>query len=522
MLGLNAKMYRSLRDDGGNLSIVFAAVLPILLMTTGGAVDFGRWLDARTKTKAALDAAVLTGARTLQLDPTNTSVAIQAAKSAYADNVTKRLPLAEDTVQFVPTADNKGVTASGAATLQTTFLRIIGIQSLPLIGGAGAKFPVGTIGIGGLGGGDVEVAVMLDVTGSMCDDGAGPCNTGTKITGLKDAAKDLVNIVLQSGSDKHTSRIALVPFSTRIRVEPDNGSGALMKAMTNLNRNWSGYRTICTKDNGVSGGSENGTPWQCLQTQVVQTNDTIMPCVTDRFYSNGNVPETTDAAPGPGMWLNAHGGDRMPLSGDSSDTPPADAMGGSASDPSWDWNYNADSYCSDVDNGNIVMPLSDNKSALSSRIDALTAYGSTSGPLGTAFSWYMLSPNWNSVWGTTAGAYSDLTTLQENGAPKLRKVAVLMTDGQYNTVRGWKDQDQVWTSGIAKQICTNMKAQGIEIYTVGFALDQLTPPARATAIDTLQSCGTDVKHFYQTLTVTDLQVAFREIALNLTSVRLSE
>ena len=511
------------RNDGGNLSIIFATTLPVLLMTSGAALDLTRWLDARSKTKSALDSAVLSGARALQLDPGNSSNALAVAKSSYDGNVAKRLPLASDSVQFVITPDNKGVTATGAAAIQTTFLRIVGIQALPLVGGAGAKFPIGTVGIGGMGGGDVEVAVMLDVTGSMCDDGNGPCNTGTKVSGLKDAAKDLVNIVLQTGSDKYTSRIALVPFSTRVRVEANSGSGTLMKSMTNLNRNWTGYRSFCTKDNGVSGGSEHGTAWQCLESQVSQTTDIIMPCVTDRYYNNGNVPDTTDDAPGPGKWLNAHGGDRMPLSGDSSDTPPVNGTGTTAADPSYDWNYTSYSAdCADASNNNIVMPLTTDKAALNSRIDGLEAYGSTSGPLGTAFAWYMLSPKWNSVWGTTAGPYSDLTTLQANGAPKLRKVAVLMTDGEYNTLRGWKDQDQVVTSAVAKQFCANMKAQGIEIYTVGLALDQLQAQARATAIDTLQSCGTDVKHFYQTLTIADLQVAFREIALNLTSVRLSE
>ena len=112
------------------------------------------------------------------------------------------------------------------------------------------------------------------------------------------------------------------------------------------------------------------------------------------------------------------------------------------------------------------------------------------------------------------------TTIQANGAPKLRKVAVLMTDGGYNTYRGYKDNDQQTVSNWAVQLCTNMKAQGIEIYTVGFALNQLSSAEQAIARTTLQACGTDIKHFYETLTVPELKQAFRDIAVSLSTLSL--
>jgi len=90
------------------------------------------------------------------------------------------------------------------------------------------------------------------------------------------------------------------------------------------------------------------------------------------------------------------------------------------------------------DEVNSVYPLSDDKDALKRRIDKLTTAGSTAGHLGTAWAWYLLSPKWNSVLSQAfpsakpAGAYSDLTTKNAKGAPKLRKIAVLMTDGDYN------------------------------------------------------------------------------------------
>ena len=96
-----------------------------------------------------------------------------------------------------------------------------------------------------------------------------------------------------------------------------------------------------------------------------------------------------------------------------------------------------------------------------------------------------------------------------------------MTDGGFNTFRGWKDQNQQEVSDYAMQVCTNMKAQGVEVYTVGFALNELPGGERTIATATLQACGTDVHHFYSTLNVQELQSAFRDIALQMSGLYLS-
>ena len=171
-----------------------------------------------------------------------------------------------------------------------------------------------------------------------------------------------------------------------------------------------------------------------------------------------------------------------------------------------------------------MVPLSSDKTMLRGKIDAFSASGSTAGPLGTAFGWYMLSPNWQSIWPATAtpGSYADVSDRQSNGAPKLRKVAVIMTDGVYNTMRGQKELDKSKVAQHARTMCREMKDKGIEIYTVGFALDQLSGGDRSTAENMLQECGTSVRHFYSTLNVTQLSDAFRDIALRVTPVRLTQ
>jgi hypothetical protein len=61
-----------------------------------------------------------------------------------------------------------------------------------------------------------------------------------------------------------------------------------------------------------------------------------------------------------------------------------------------------------------------------------------------------------------------------------------------------------------------MKAAGVEVYTVGFQLDS------QIAIDTLSSCATDASHFYNSTSGDALRQAFRDIALKISSIYLTQ
>jgi len=489
----------------------------VICLTIGAGVDFQRYAHARSVTSNALDSAVLAGATALWRGDSQ-AVALAAAQKYYSNNVTNRLEVSADTVSFEIVDQGTAITASGNVEVKTSFLRMAGINTMAVFSDPAAEFPKAKISSGG---GDIEVALMLDVTGSMCSGGVGPCSGGTKMDAMKEAAKDLINYVVRDNQTQAKSRVALVPFSKRIRVAPNGAGGSIMTAMTNLDPTWSGWYNICT-NHVFTGTSEDGDEYDCDNHQAQQaTNWKIIPCVTDRFYNVPHGIDATDDAPGMGRWLNANGGQRNPVSMDSADTPPSDELGLDASDPANHYNWDDSGYCS-TDEANQIVPLSSDRTELKTKIDALVGDQATGGALGTAFSWYMLSPNWSGIWGSESepGPYSDLTTHLSNGAPKLRKVAVLMSDGVYNTYRGWDGKDQQETSDYAVQLCTAMKNAGIEIYTVGFDLDALSGDERTIAETTLQACGTDVDHFYNTLDPNELKDAFRDIATKLGSVSL--
>ncbi len=511
------------RNIGGNISMIAAITAIPMVGAAGAAIDYVRWSSAKTEAIAAIDGAVLAGTRALMENGGKKQAALAVSQSYFAKNFPSASELADNSIAFNLNAAGTGIVASGNAIVKTSFLQVLDIDGLLLFPESGAK---GEAQAGSSSpGSDLEISLMLDVTGSMCNDGEGPCTSSPKLDALKAAAKLLVDKVVWADQSEYTSRVAIVPFSTRVRVEQDAASGSTMNKLTGLQPTWSGWYRMCTASTG-GGGSEGGGNWTCTRyTTSYYNNWKILPCVTDRFYDSGWRFDLTDTEPKNGFLLNGHDGTRMTEGRDSSNTRATTATGNRNNNPATHWNFDSAGNCYDVPNSNQILPLTNDTTALKSRINGLEAYGSTAGVLGTAFSWYMLSPEWKNVWTgqSQPKSYSLLTDTNSAGKPKLRKIAILMTDGVYNTFRGWKDQDKSWLSTNAIAMCNAMKAKGIEVYTIGFALDALDSADKTIATNTLQSCGSSIEHFYNSLDVSQLTAAFESIGnkVNESSVRLT-
>jgi hypothetical protein len=69
----------------------------------------------------------------------------------------------------------------------------------------------------------------------------------------------------------------------------------------------------------------------------------------------------------------------------------------------------------------------------------------------------------------------------------------------------------------ALSICTGMKNAGIDVYTIGFELGN-----NNTAKNMLRSCASDSSKFYEANDGDALRQAFRDVALQLAKLRLSQ
>ncbi len=185
-------------------------------------------------------------------------------------------------------------------------------------------------------------------------------------------------------------------------------------------------------------------------------------CVHER----GGFEAFTDAAPGRGTWLGYTSGLRCPSA--------------------------------------TIVPITDDKSTLKSAINRYRASGSTAGHIGTAWAWYLVSPEWASIWPSASRPvdYDETET---------RKVVVLMTDGEFNTYYRGRNGD---SSSQARSICSEMRDTNVIVYTIGF----MSPP---TAEALLQECASSADHYFNASNGSELRAAFVEIAQQLNNLRLT-
>jgi uncharacterized protein YegL len=350
-------------------------------------------------------------------------------------------------------------------------LQFATIDKLPLINASTAEFSIAGRNIGE----NLEISLMLDVTGSM---------SGQKLLDLKKAAKDLVDIIVEAGDKDVTTKIALVPFSEDIRLPT---TSALNKARGN---NLPDTQTVTT------GGGWN------QQTKTVYLSD----CVVERKGSQ----KYTDAEPKSGQYVMAHYTEDFTQSGGG-------GGGGWGWGGGWGSGGKKEGKCT-VPENSAITPLTDDATELKSKIDNLSAAGGTAGHLGTAWSWYTLSPDWASLWSAQSRPVAYDT-------PNYKKIAILMTDGEYN--RQYDDKgvsasaSQAANGSAATQaraLCSAMKQAGITVYTVGF---ELGGPS-SESYQTLEQCASDDKKFYTASTGVQLQQAFRDIGLKLSKLYLSK
>lgn len=433
-------------DDKGSVAIMFAVIIFALCLFVGGAVDFARWSNARHHAAMALDAAALAGARSL-LVTRNVEVSKTAARDFYLANVQGGTDILDEVVVFQASDNNEAFEGTGTAYIRPAFLSLAGINRLQLNTYARAVLPQWPL----------EVSLMLDVTGSM---------QGSKIRDLKEAAADLVDIVIKDNQREDLVRIAIVPFAEGVRLP----SGAREAARGPLGSNVSVPVTR--------------TRYRNRRWETYTENVTYRPtreCVVERKGSD----RYTDAAPGPGNYV-------MTL-------------------------YNSSGSCGLGSNAELV-PLTGNKALLKNRIENLNLSVYTAGHLGTAWAWYTLSPNWNSLWdeSAAASAYDDDTV----------KIAILMTDGDYNEPydsQGIATRSEGAGSAVngssdsqARALCTSMKDKGIVVYTVGFAIGRGSSAERV-----LNFCASNETTAYTADNGNQLRETFRDIALRISNLYLT-
>ncbi len=512
---MRARLGGGARDERGAVAVIFAVSIVLLAPLALGIVDVYMSISQRSRLQDALDAAALYTARSTATDPDEiAAIGLRALKAnlSAADQarlVNSSFVLTDSTIQASAEISSDSIASElwnhGDMSVSTNVVR----SSVNL-----------------------EVSLVLDITGSMSGD----------MDSLKSAADDLIDLVVQDTQTPYYSKLAIVPYSNAVNVGSyvDAARGPLnIPTITGATRTKSSgtyYITFTTAaPHGLSSGdtvrlsdvggySSINTTWQ-VQSTTLDTFKIKYGSSNPGNYTSGGLVHCYNYGCENYTFTNASWGTTTyPITScvtertgtyKYSDTAPSTAYVG----------LNYSNSCPSA----TMMPLSTDKTALKAKVTTLSSGGSTAGHIGISWGWYTISPNFGYLWSdanSRPAAY---------GTDELLKVAILMTDGEFNTAYcdGVVAKDSGSGSGNsnthincnatngssitqAEAVCDAMKDEDIIIYTVGFRIS-----SGSTAANLLAHCATDSDHQYLPASGVDLQDAFQAIGQDINSLRLS-
>jgi Flp pilus assembly protein TadG len=185
---------RFLESTSGNAAMIFGLVAVTVIMAGGAAVDVARAVAMKTRLSSALDAAAL--AVGTQLNMTEEELDAMAQKYFDANYPVAALGTTEDVV-----LDQNGekISLSVIGHVDTTLLRIININ----------QFDLNVTNEVTRSANNIEVALVLDVTNSM---------KGQRLTDLKVAANDMVDMIVQDVQTPYYTKMAIIPYAQAVNV----------------------------------------------------------------------------------------------------------------------------------------------------------------------------------------------------------------------------------------------------------------------------------------------------------------
>lgn len=304
----------------------------------------------------------------------------------------------------------------------------------------------------------IELAMVLDVTGSMGDPDP---SGGTKLEALKQASTTLLDVLFGEEDMAEGIAVSVVPYSGAVNIGSDRA----------------GWLTGYDPDDFGAYG------WKgCVEARSgTMDRDDTPPSVTG-FTAL--------------LW-------------------PQVFRFGPRQDPN--------AYCPDAD----VLPLSASRSEIADHIDEMQPLGATLNIAGFVWGWRSISPRWRLAWdlGERPLDYDE---------PGASKAIVFMTDGEttfypgrtYYGAYGFTSDRRLGTRSAERAVqeadrrllesCTLAKAEGIQVFTIMYALNN------ASVEQLYRNCASSNDHFFDAPNGDSLEAAFRNIAGQLSSLRLSQ
>ncbi len=287
----------------------------------------------------------------------------------------------------------------------------------------------------------VRVALVLDNTGSMARD--------DKMTALKAASHNLLDQLKSAAQVPEDVYVSVVPFSKDVNV-----------GTSNVGESWLRW-DLWEAENGTCSNTYYHNQNSCVshgKTWTPASHSTWNGCITDRDQNY----DTTNDAPVAGSTL-----------------------------------YPTEQYSSCPAE---LIGLSNDWTALSSKIDAMQPQGNTNQAIGLQMGWQSL----------TAAPF---TIPEFDPNYQYKQVIILLSDGLNTEDRWYTNASSI--NARQQKTCDNIKAAGITIYAV-----QVNTGGDPTST-LLQSCASNSSKFFLLTSSTQIITTFDQIGTALSNLRLA-
>lgn len=446
--------------NDGNIAILFGiAVIPIITFV-GAAVDYTRANSARSSMQAALDSTALMLAKDLTQGTITTSDIPAKAdayfKALYTNDEAKGVTITATYTQN----SGKGSTilVNGSGNIETGFMRVAGFPTMDFK----------TSSTSAWGNSRMRVAMALDVTGSMADDG--------KMAAMQKAAKALVDQLAKLVKTDGDVYISMVPFAKDVNLGTSYKDATWIDwdYWSDQNPTW-GTCSKASKTNKSDCLAVSGRTWTPDKTKWTG-------CVTDRTqdYDISNAEPTSSNAP------------TMVVPEEYTTT---------------DRRGNVTQYCKSTSSAYVgtIVPLTYNWTTLKDAIGKLQPTGNTNQGIGLAWAWLTLG----------VGKVPFNAPAKDTDNYDYTDAIVLLSDGM-NTQNRWTSDPAKIDAREAKMCDTAKKApNNIVIYTV-----QVDTGGDGES-GVLKGCASSSDKFYRITDPNQTVSVFNSIGQSLSKLRVS-
>jgi Flp pilus assembly protein TadG len=447
----------------GTVAVSFAISLLPVLLAVGAALDMLRANQAMTALQGAADAAVLAAGAS----PNTRDAELETIAETYvAHNFTAGVIENISAMKFSTADDTDELTVQLSGEIETSFFALVGIPSFDVSVRATAQRASS---------GPLELVMALDITDSMALNG--------KLDALKSAAIQLTEAIMTSDQ----ASVGIVPFADYIKV-----------GTSRKNESW-----VDVPDDQHNSFQECDTEYpdkqNCtMESQTCYNDGVPSSCSVEVCESWGDPVETNcRMETGVDTWDGCIGprSEALRASIGSVETPYPGVL---------------------LNCGPEIQPLTTDETTVLTTISGLYSWGNTHIPAGLIWGWNML---------TSEEPLTEARSKTEMGSLGGKKVLVLMTDGANSTSpsgTGYALDSETsygnsdYSNALTTTVCDNIKADGIEIYTVLF---DVTDPTVETL---LQTCASDSAKSYVAADADELLAAFDSIGNSIRQLHLTQ